>query len=67
MASVPVASWVSVWSIRIPIGAPGSISPSTRWAAISFCATFLGIGPSLLACREGTRRAAAALRRPTGA
>src|SRR3712207_2656612 len=29
-AIVPVASWSSVWSIRSPIGEPGSRSPSTR-------------------------------------
>src|SRR3954453_16570920 len=29
-AMVPVASWSSVWSTRMPIGAPGLRSPSTR-------------------------------------
>ena len=41
---VPVASWVSVWSIRMPISWPGVISPSTRWTSISFCATFMARG-----------------------
>ena len=37
---VPVASWVSVWSIRRPISDPAVISPSARCELISFCATF---------------------------
>ncbi len=32
--------WVSVWSIRKTISSPAVISPETRCAAISFCATF---------------------------
>jgi hypothetical protein len=36
---VPVASWVGVWSMRSPTSVPGTISPSTRCAAITFCAT----------------------------
>ena len=35
---VPVASCVSVWSMRRPISAPGVISPLTRWALMIFCA-----------------------------
>lgn len=30
-AVVPVASCVSVWSIRMPMGCPASRLPSTRW------------------------------------
>ena len=39
-AIVPVASCVSVWSILMPISASFAGSPSTRWAANIFCATF---------------------------
>ena len=35
-------SCVSVWSMRKAIGSPGE-TPRTRWAFISFCATFRGI------------------------
>src|ERR1700722_14471365 len=35
---VPVASWVSVWSIRIPISAPGVIEPDSRCDSMSFLA-----------------------------
>ena len=37
---VPVASWVSVWSIFSAIGSPGVISPSTRWSSMMVRATF---------------------------
>jgi len=33
---VPVASWVSVWSIRMPISPPATIRPATRWDSMSF-------------------------------
>ena len=36
---VPVASWVSVWSIRIAISRPGTRSPSTRCDSRSLRAT----------------------------
>ena len=39
MTSVPVASWVRVWSTASAISAPGRISPPTRCDAISCCAT----------------------------
>ena len=39
MTSVPVASCVRVWSIRIPISVPGAISPLTRCDAISSSVT----------------------------
>ena len=41
ITSVPVASWVRVWSIRSAISAPGSIRPSTRWSSMSLCDTVL--------------------------
>ena len=39
-AMVPVASCVSVWSMRIPISWPGTISPLTRWPWMIFSAMF---------------------------
>src|SRR5579875_3387158 len=39
MTMVPVASWVSVWSIRSPISSPGVMSPQTRCEEMSFCVT----------------------------
>jgi len=46
--SVPVASWVSVWSLRIPFSSPGFMSPCIRCDSISFCVTvmFIFIPPS---------------------
>ena len=43
ITSVPVASWVRVWSIRRAISSPGVISPSTRWDAMSWWATPWGM------------------------
>ena len=37
-AIVPVASWVSVWSILRATSSPGIISPLTRCSLIIFCA-----------------------------
>jgi len=33
---VPVASCVSVWSMRMPISLPGSMRPETRCFSMSF-------------------------------
>ncbi len=41
---VPVASWVSVWSIRMAISSPAVSDPSTLWAANIFCVRFMGMG-----------------------
>ena len=57
---VPVASWVSVWSIRSPISVPGVISPSARWDLISFCATFSPMRARLPGCAPVTPRHAPA-------
>ena len=45
MTMVPVASWVSVWSIRSPISLPAVGSPSTRWSEISFRVSVATLGP----------------------
>ena len=39
---VPVASWVSVWSMARPSSPPSSMVPLTRWLEMSFWATFCG-------------------------
>ena len=57
-AIVPVASWVSVWSILRPISVPFTISPSTICALMIFsvsvspislllCVSFTGAAPRL--------------------
>ncbi len=33
---VPVASWVRVWSMRMPISSPTAQRPSTRWLSRIF-------------------------------
>src|SRR5208283_4792305 len=42
---VPVASWVRVWSMRIPISPPLFHSPSTRWASRIFRVRLLPMCP----------------------
>src|SRR5438094_539941 len=44
MTRVPVASWVRVWSTRMPISRPATISPLTRCPSMSCCATLRPIG-----------------------
>jgi len=39
-AMVPVASWVRVWSIRMAMGSPGLIRPSTKCARMIFWTMF---------------------------
>jgi len=56
MTSVPVASWVRVWSIRRPISSPGIICPSSRCDSISFCATFRPTSVSLRSSVPGSLR-----------
>ena len=57
ITSVPVASWVSVWSMRIPISSPGFMSPCIRCDLISFCVTFMLmiIPPSSIKLQNHTR------------
>lgn len=51
---VPVASCVSVWSIRSPISEPGVISPDSRCEAMSLRATFDPIGAGYPDSRRDT-------------
>ena len=39
ITSVPVASWVNVWSMWRAISSPGVTSPDSKWDSISLRAT----------------------------
>lgn len=45
MTSVPVASWVRVWSMRMAISSPGVMSPETRCDPINLWVTLCDIYP----------------------
>src|SRR5262245_62110935 len=65
MTSVPVASWVRVWSIRRPISAPGTRAPCSRWLRMSFWDTFIGCA-IYHPCRPSTLFGAAGREHCTG-
>src|ERR687886_612268 len=65
-AIVPVASWSSVWSTRMPIGSPGSRSPSTRCSLRILRVRLSGTGrylPALWGVSRARRRSSDHLRR----
>src|SRR5574341_373994 len=47
---VPVASWVSVWSIRRPISSPGTKRPETRCVPINRCTNDFPMESPLFPC-----------------